>query len=52
MTGVTVHFVDEGVDTGPVIVQREVAVPAAASVASWRRRVHAVEHELYPRRSA
>ena len=28
MTGVTVHFVDEGVDTGPAIVQREVPVPA------------------------
>ena len=29
-TGVTVHFVDEGVDTGPPILQREVAVPAGA----------------------
>ena len=28
VTGVTVHFVDEGVDTGPVIAQREVPVPA------------------------
>ena len=30
-TGVTVHFVDEGVDTGPAILQRELAVPPEAS---------------------
>lgn len=47
VTGVTVHFVDEGVDTGPAIAQREVAVPGGD-----RKRlesaIHAVEHELYP----
>jgi phosphoribosylglycinamide formyltransferase-1 len=48
MTGVTVHFVDEGVDTGPVIVQREVPVPADRDRASLEAAVHAVEHELYP----
>ena len=47
-TGVTVHFVDEGVDTGPVIVQREVAVPPGGDRAELERAVHAVEHELYP----
>src|SRR6187551_3895813 len=47
-TGVTVHFVDEGVDTGPVIVQREVPVPADRDRASLEAAVHAVEHELYP----
>ncbi|MGN6253848.1 MAG: phosphoribosylglycinamide formyltransferase [Solirubrobacterales bacterium] len=47
-TGVTVHFVDEGVDTGPVIVQREVPVPAGAARAELEAAVHAVEHELYP----
>jgi phosphoribosylglycinamide formyltransferase-1 len=45
-TGVTVHFVDEGVDTGPVIAQREVPVPPAG--ADLEAAVHAVEHELYP----
>jgi phosphoribosylglycinamide formyltransferase 1 len=47
-TGVTVHFVDEGVDTGPVILQREVAVPADRDRAELERAIHAVEHELYP----
>lgn len=47
-TGVTVHFVDEGVDTGPVILQREVPVPADRDPARLEAAVHAVEHELYP----
>ena len=47
-TGVTVHFVDEGVDTGPVILQREVPVPAGVSRGELEAAVHAVEHELYP----
>ena len=47
-TGVSVHFVDEGVDTGPVIAQREVPVPAGAGRERLEAAVHAVEHELYP----
>ena len=47
-TGVTVHFVDEGVDTGPVIAQREVPVPPGVSREQLEAAVHAVEHELYP----
>ena len=47
-TGVTVHFVDEGVDTGPVIAQREVPVPAGVAREELEAAVHAVEHELYP----
>ncbi len=47
-TGVTVHFVDEGVDTGPAIARREVPVPAGGDRAELEQAVHAVEHELYP----
>ncbi|HEX2097014.1 MAG TPA: phosphoribosylglycinamide formyltransferase [Solirubrobacterales bacterium] len=47
-TGVTVHFVDEGVDTGPPIAQREVPVPADRDRAALEAEVHAAEHELYP----
>jgi phosphoribosylglycinamide formyltransferase 1 len=47
-TGVTVHFVDEGVDTGPPIVRREVPVPADRNRARLEAAIHAVEHELYP----
>lgn len=48
VTGVTVHFVDEGVDTGPPVLQREVPVPADRDRDSLEKAIHAVEHELYP----
>jgi phosphoribosylglycinamide formyltransferase 1 len=48
VTGVTVHFVDEGVDTGPAIVQRQVPVPASGGREALEAAIHAVEHELYP----
>jgi phosphoribosylglycinamide formyltransferase-1 len=47
-TGVSVHFVDEGVDTGPVLLQREVAVPVSRDRAQLEEAIHATEHELYP----
>jgi phosphoribosylglycinamide formyltransferase-1 len=46
--GVTVHFVDEGVDTGPVILQRAVELPDAREPADVVDRLHAIEHELLP----
>jgi phosphoribosylglycinamide formyltransferase-1 len=46
--GVTVHFVDEGVDTGPVILQRAVEVPDARSPRDVLERLAPVEHELLP----
>jgi phosphoribosylglycinamide formyltransferase 1 len=48
VTGVTVHFVDEGVDTGPAILQREVSVPPGRDREALELAIHAVEHELYP----
>jgi phosphoribosylglycinamide formyltransferase-1 len=47
-TGVTVHFVDEGVDTGPVILQRRVPVPPSRDRVELEAAIHAVEHRLYP----
>jgi len=47
-TGVTVHFVDEGIDTGPAIAQREVPVPPGGDRARLEAAIHAVEHQLYP----
>jgi phosphoribosylglycinamide formyltransferase 1 len=44
-TGVTVHLVDEGVDTGPVLAQEEVPVDPQATLVM---RIHAVEHRLLP----
>jgi phosphoribosylglycinamide formyltransferase-1 len=45
-TGVTVHYVDEGLDTGPVIAQQEVPVEPRDTLEA---RIHAVEHELLPK---
>lgn len=47
-TGVTVHFVDEGVDTGPVILQEPVEVKDDDEVTTLAERIHAVEHRLLP----
>lgn len=47
-TGVTVHFVDEGMDTGPVIEQREVAIDHGDTKEVLEEKIHAVEHKLYP----
>jgi phosphoribosylglycinamide formyltransferase-1 len=47
-TGVTVHYVDEGVDTGPALAQRRVPVPPGRDRLRLENAVHAVEHELYP----
>lgn len=44
--GVTIHFVDGGVDTGPVILQRALALPDVGEVGEVLDRLHAIEHEL------
>ncbi len=48
ITGVTVHFVDEGVDSGPVILQRPVPVPASRDQAELEHAIHRTEHALLP----
>jgi phosphoribosylglycinamide formyltransferase-1 len=44
--GVTVHFVDEGVDTGPIILQRAIDLPAATEAKEVRATLRPIEHEL------
>jgi phosphoribosylglycinamide formyltransferase 1 len=46
--GVTVHFVDGGIDTGPVILQRAVELPSASGADEVLERLHEIEHELLP----
>ena len=48
VTGVTVHFVDEGVDSGPIILQRAVALPYTRDRSQLEEEIHGVEHELLP----
>jgi phosphoribosylglycinamide formyltransferase 1 len=47
-TAATVHYVDEGIDTGPVIVDERVPVEEGDTVETLRARIQAVEHRLYP----
>ena len=47
-TGVTVHFVDCGVDTGTIILQRKVPVLPQDTLETLETRVHSVEYEIYP----
>jgi phosphoribosylglycinamide formyltransferase-1 len=48
VTGVTVHFVDDGVDTGPIILQRPIPVPQDRDRAALEEELHATEHVLLP----
>ena len=48
VAGVTVHFVDEGVDSGPVILQAAVEVPDATGAGSVMERLRPLEHRLLP----
>jgi phosphoribosylglycinamide formyltransferase 1 len=48
ITGVTVHFVDEGVDSGPIILQRPVPVAPSRDWDETERAIHATEHALLP----
>lgn len=47
MTGVTVHFVDGGMDTGPVIAQKAVEIKEGETAEVLAERIHAVEQKLY-----
>jgi phosphoribosylglycinamide formyltransferase-1 len=47
-TGATVHFVDEGMDTGPVILQQRVPVLPGDTAESLHARIQIAEHRLYP----
>jgi phosphoribosylglycinamide formyltransferase-1 len=47
-TGVTVHFLDEGVDTGPVVAQEAVAIHPDDTLESLHARLQRVEHRLLP----
>jgi phosphoribosylglycinamide formyltransferase-1 len=48
VTGVTVHFVDEGLDSGPVIMQEPVMLEQDYSIEKLEEEIHKVEHRIYP----
>jgi len=49
ITGCTVHLVDGGVDSGPIIGQQAVAVLGGDTPETLLQRIHVAEHELYPK---
>ncbi|MCK8824956.1 phosphoribosylglycinamide formyltransferase [Fuchsiella alkaliacetigena] len=49
ISGCTVHFADEGIDSGPVILQEAVPVLEGDTVESLSRRILAEEHRIYPK---
>lgn len=49
VTGVTIHYVDAGMDTGPIIAQQAVEVAQGETRESLEQKIHAVEHGLYPK---
>lgn len=51
VTGCTVHWVDQGVDTGPILAQRAVPVLEGDTVASLHQRIQEAERSLYPETS-
>ncbi|WJH36790.1 phosphoribosylglycinamide formyltransferase [Paenibacillus sp. CC-CFT747] len=48
VAGITVHFVDGGMDTGPIIAQRAVEIQEDDTAETLALRLHRIEHELYP----
>lgn len=48
VTGVTIHYVDSGVDSGEIIAQEAVTRTADDTLDSLEQKIHAVEHQLYP----
>jgi len=48
VTGVTVHFVDEKMDHGPIILQRAVQIEEDDTIESLEKKMHKIEHRLYP----
>ncbi|MDZ5474619.1 phosphoribosylglycinamide formyltransferase [Bacillus sp. 31A1R] len=48
VSGVTVHYVDAGMDTGPIIAQKAVELSDDENIESLQEKIHRVEHELYP----
>jgi len=48
VTGVTVHFVDEGLDSGPIIIQQSVDIDQNESVEELEEKIHRIEHKIYP----
>ena len=48
-TGVTIHYIDEGIDTGPIIAQQELKILPEDTRETLQTRIQKIEHEIYPK---
>ncbi|MBS4179471.1 phosphoribosylglycinamide formyltransferase [Lederbergia citrea] len=48
ITGITIHYVDEGMDTGPIIAQRAIELTEEDLLEDVERKIHEIEHVFYP----
>jgi len=48
VTGVTVHFVDEKVDNGPIVLQEAIKIKKGLTLPELEEKIHKIEHKLYP----
>jgi phosphoribosylglycinamide formyltransferase-1 len=48
VTGVTIHFVDEGVDSGPIVLQEALELPYPREIGQIEELIHGIEHRLLP----
>lgn len=49
VTGVTIHFVDKDLDNGPIILQEPVCIDQDDSIEELEKKIHQVEHKIYPK---
>ena len=48
VTGITIHYVDSGIDTGPIIAQEVVRIESEDTLESLEAKIHQLEHRVYP----
>ena len=48
VTGITIHYVDSGIDTGPIIAQEVVRIESEDTLESLEAKIHHLEHRVYP----
>ncbi|MGX7196589.1 phosphoribosylglycinamide formyltransferase [Enterococcus olivae] len=49
ITGITIHYVDDGVDTGPIITQAATEISADDTLETLEEKIHLLEHQWYPK---
>lgn len=49
VTGITIHFIDDGIDTGPIIAQKTIAIDPEETLQTLEEKIHQLEHQWYPK---